>query len=93
MNVVLDGLMIHPSLRIQFLVIVDRVIELRPDRDHETSVEGMNRVEHGLWVGEACCLESMVAPVFQFPVVPVLYDVVNRDMTFAEFGERLLYLL
>ena len=44
----------------------------------------MHAVEHCLWVGVTDGLELMASPCIFGPVVPVLHDVVYRDMTAAE---------
>ena len=86
-DIVLHGLMVHPAILVEFLVVVNCIVELRPYGDHETSVHGMHTVEHRLRIGIAAGLEDMTAPGVEFPVVPVLYDVIHRDMTLAELSQ------
>ena len=58
--------------------------------DHEATVHLMHRVEHGLRIKIARSLELMRAPLILGPVVPVLYDIVDRYMTLAELRQRTL---
>ena len=62
MNVVGDGLMIHPALGIELLVVGYGVVELRPYADHEATAHLVNVVEHLLRIGIARSLEGVVAP-------------------------------
>ena len=80
--------MVHPALCVQFLVVVNGVVELRPHADHEAAAHLMNIVEHSLRIGEARSLKRMVAPRVQFPVVPVLHDVVDGNLALAELSQR-----
>ena len=50
-------------------------------------------VEHGLWVGKARGLKLMTSPVGQWPIVPVLNDIVDRYVPFPEFRQRALDIL
>ena len=52
----------------------------------------MDAVDHGLWVGVAGGIKLMTAPLVFLPVEPVLYDIVNWDMSAAELCQRLFYL-
>ena len=61
--------------------------------DHEATVHLMHRVEHGLRIKIARSLELMRAPLILGPVVPVLYDIVDRDMTLTELSEGALHLV
>ena len=93
MDVVNDGSLVNPAFGIKLLVIVDGLIELGPNANHESATHGVYRVEHGLRVGEARGLKGVVAPVLQFPVIPVLHNVVDGDAAVAELGKRLLDVL
>ena len=53
MDVVLDGLMVHPALGIELLVIGGIAVELRPYGNHEAATHLVDIVEHGLRIGEA----------------------------------------
>ena len=88
MDVVGDGLMVHPALRVELLVVVDGIVELRPHADHEAAAHLMDIIEHALRIGEARSLKRMVAPRVQLPVVPVLHDVVDGNLALAELSER-----
>ena len=55
-------------------------------------MHGMYTVEHSLWIGIARSLKLMAAPLVLRPVVPVLYDIINRNMTLAELSQCFLYL-
>ena len=61
-DIILDSLVIHPALGIQFLVILHGIIELRPNRNHESSMQGMHTVEHRLRVRIACRLKLVASP-------------------------------
>ena len=84
MDIVINRLTIHPALGIKLLIVVNSVIELRPYGDHETAVHGMNTVEHGLRIRITRSLELMGTPRVERPVVPVLNNVVDGDMTLTE---------
>ena len=90
MDIIGGALDIHPALGIKFLVVVGIAIELRPYRDHETSMHGVNRIEHSLWIRIARGLELMRTPLILGPVVPVLYNIVDRNMALAELSKGLL---
>ena len=89
-NVVGDGLMVDPALGIEFLIVGHGVVELRPYADHEAAAHLVHIVEHLLRIGIARGLEGVVAPRVELPVVPVLHDVVDRNLTLAELSQRLL---
>lgn len=59
---VVNSLMVHPSVGIEFLVVLCRAIELRPYRNHEASVHVMDTVEHCLWVRITALLKLMASP-------------------------------
>src|SRR5574344_794543 len=90
---VMDGifhcLLIHPAMCIEFLIIIGVAIEFGPYTDHEASVHLMYTVQHSLRVGIAGLVKLMTAPLVIFPVVPVLYDIINRNMALAEFAQCL----
>ena len=52
----------------------------------------MHTVEHRLRVRIARCLKLMTAPLILGPVVPVLHNIVNGDMTLAELSQGTLNL-
>ena len=85
--------MIHPSIFIQFFIICYSVIEFRPYGDHESSIHGMHAVQHSLRIRITRSLKSMISPAVQFPIVPVLHDIIYRNMAVTESLERRLYLL
>ena len=87
MDIVDDGLMIHPSFLVELLVVVGIAIELRPDGNHETTTHLVHTVEHGLRIGEARLLKLVRAPLVFRPVVPVLNDIVTRNLALAELSE------
>ena len=53
MDIVLDGLMVHPAVLVQLLVVIGITIELWPYGNHEATTHLMNAVEHGLRIGES----------------------------------------
>ena len=85
----MDGLGVHPSLAVQFLVMVGVAIELGPYTDHKASVHLVYLFQHSLRVGVARCFKLMAAPLVFFPVVPVLDDVVNGDVAFPELRQSI----
>ena len=87
------GLMIHPSVGIEFLVVFHRTVEFGPYGNHEAPVHGMDTVEHGLRIGVARGLKRVVAPRIELPVIPVLHDVVHRNATLTEFAQGRFYFL
>ena len=91
-DVIGNRLMVNPALGVEFLIVSNGVIELRPNAYHEAAVHLMNVVEHLLRVRIARSLEGVVAPGVEFPVVPVLHDIVNRNMALAELSQSLLNL-
>ena len=50
-------------------------------------------IEHLLGIGIARCLELVTSPLILGPVVPVLYDIIDRDMTLTELSEGTLNLI
>ena len=91
--IILDGLMIHPALGIQFLIILYGIIELRPDRNHEASIHRMHAIEHSLRIRVTALLKFMATPRIEWPVVPVLYDIIYRNMQVAELLQIALDIL
>ena len=61
-DIILDSLVIHPALGIQFFVILYGIIELRPNRNHESSMQGVYAVEHRLRVRIASRLKLVASP-------------------------------
>ena len=92
-NIILDGLMIHPALGIQFLIILYGIIELRPDRNHEATIHRMHAIEHSLRIRVTALLKFMATPRIEWPVVPVLYDIIYRNMQVAELLQIALDIL
>ena len=92
MDIISRRLDIHPTLSVEFLIVVGIAIEFRPYADHEPSMHGVNGVEHSLRIGETGGLELMAAPLILGPVIPVLYDIVDGDMALTELTQCLLYL-
>ena len=86
--VVLHSLLIHPTLAVQLLVVVGAAVELRPHADHVPAMQLMHLVQHALRVRETRCLKIVAAPFVLLPVVPVLHDVVDGDVAFAELFQR-----
>ena len=90
MDIISRRLDIHPTLSVEFLVVVGIAIELRPYADHEPSMHGVNGVEHRLRIGETGSFELMAAPLILGPVIPILYDIIDGDMTLTELTQCLL---
>ena len=92
-DAVFDSLLIHPAFFVKFLEVFGRSIELGPYGNHQTSVHGVDGVDHSFRVGETFGVELMASPRILLPVQPVDYDIVDRNLTFTEFfqgGENLL---
>ena len=87
MNVVLDSLVVHPAVLVEFLVVIGVAVKLRPDGNHKATTLLVHAVEHGLRIGEARRLKLVRAPLVLHPVVPVLHDVVDRNLALAELSE------
>ena len=83
-NIIFHCLRVHPSFRIKLLVVIRIHVELRPYGDHETTVHLMNVIKHCLGSREARSLELMTTPLVFWPIVPVLHDIINRNLTVAE---------
>ena len=92
-DVIRRALDIHPTLGIELLVVVGIAIELRPNADHKASMHLVYIVQHLLGIGIARNLELVRAPLILGPVVPILYDIVDRNMTLAELSECTLDLI
>ena len=93
MDVVDNSLMVHPSLGVKFLVVGGIAIEFRPYADHKAATLGMNTIKHCLRIRIARRLKLMRAPLVLHPVVPVLHDIVARNLALAELIERADYLI
>ena len=87
LDAVFDGLLIHPSLFIEFLVVFGSLIELRPHRHHDASVHVVDFVHHALRIRETFRVEFMATPSILRPVEPVEHDVVDRNLTGTELTE------
>ena len=87
MDIVNNGLMVHPALAVDFLVVVSIAIELRPYRNHETATHLVNTVEHSLRIGIAGRLKLMGAPLVLSPVIPVLHNIIAGNLTLAELRQ------
>ena len=81
---------VHPALGIELLVIIGVAIELRPYADHESSMHLVNIVQHLLGIRIARSLKLMASPLVLGPVVPVLHDIIDRNMALAELSEGAL---
>ena len=78
------GLLIHPTFFIKLLVMFGRGVELRPNRNHHTSVKGMDIINHLFGIGEAGQVKIVATPSIFRPVTPVLYDVIDGEVTMTE---------
>ena len=91
-NIVLYGLLIHPSVFVKLLVVVGRGVVFGPVGDEYACVVVVDIVYHALGVGEALRVELEAAPLVFFPVEPVLYHHVDRYLTLAELSEHTFHL-
>ena len=82
---VLFGIPIHIAGRLEFLVMHGIGIELGPDGNHEAAVESVHIVQHLLRIGITGRIESMAPPLVFFPILPVLDDIVHRNVPSAQF--------
>ena len=73
---------------LKLLIMISVDVEFRPDADHETTVHGMHVIEHLLWIRVAVRVKLMAPPLVILPVLPVLDDVVHRDIPAPQFGKR-----
>ena len=76
--------------RKQISVLVHLLVNLRrrpqpgPDRNHQVEVLLVQLVDHFLGAGILCFIEDHPTPVIVIaPVIPVLHDVINRNMALA----------
>ena len=70
---------------LQRLIMFRVGVELGPDGNHETAMEGVDAVQHAFRVRIALRIEGVTPPLVVFPILPVLHDVVHRDVAAAEF--------
>ena len=91
-DAVLVCLVVHPAIIVELLVVLCIDIELRPNGNHHTAAEVMDRVHHSLWVREAGRIELMASPCILFPMAPVHHDVIDRDIPLSEALESLDHL-
>ena len=75
------------SCRLQFLVVFCVGVELRPYAYHEAAMQVVNIVKHLLGIRITLLIELMASPLVRFPILPVLDDIVNRDMPAPHFGQ------
>ena len=87
------GMRVSITGLLEFLVMVRVGIEFRPDADHEATVHRVYVIEHLLGVGITCLVEFVASPLVVFPVLPVLDDVVDRDVATAQLSQRFHQLL
>ena len=91
-HAVLIGLVIHPALVIELLIVLCLHIELRPYRYHHTAAEVVDRVYHGLRVRESCRIELMASPCILLPMTPVHHYIIYRYVSLSETLESLDHL-
>ena len=63
-------------------------VELGPDADHEAAVHRVDVVQHLFRIRIAGRVELVAPPLVRQPVLPVLDDVVDRNLPLAELRER-----
>ena len=61
-DAVFHGLLVHPAVFVKFLIMFGRDIEFRPYGNHDTSVHGVDAVDHAFGIREAVAVELMAAP-------------------------------
>ncbi len=72
---------------LEFLVMVSVGVELRPYAYHESSIHRVDVIQHLLRIRITCCVEFMASPLVRQPVLPVLDDIVDRDLPSSHFGK------
>ena len=68
LQAILYRLLVHPAILVKLLEMFGRGIELRPYRNHHPSVHRVDRVYHGLRVGETCLVELVASPSVFGPI-------------------------
>ena len=83
-DAILDSLLVHPTVLVELLVMLGRSIELRPNRNHEPAIHGMDRIYHSFRVRETGLVEVVASPCIFGPIAPVLYDIIYRNLPVTE---------
>ena len=83
-NAVFDGLLVHPPFSIKLFEVIGIVVELRPNGNHDTGIQSVNRIHHSFRVRETGFVKLMTSPFGFRPVVPVENDIVNRNLTLTK---------
>ena len=84
---ILFGVQVDIARILQFLVMIRIRIEFRPDTDHEPPVHRMHVIHHLLRIRIAGRLEFVAAPLVILPILPVLDDIVHRNVPLPEFRQ------
>ena len=90
-DTVFNGLLIHPPLFIKLFIMFRSPIELRPNGNHHLSIHGMNGIYHPFRIRETSFVKLMATPGIFRPVAPVEHNIINRNLTFAEFPQNIQY--
>ena len=84
---VLFGMQVHITGILKFLVMLRIGVEFGPHGNHEAAVQGVDVVQHLFRVRETGGFKGVTPPLVVFPVLPVLDNVVHRDMSLAQLLE------
>ena len=57
------------------------------------SIHRVNGINHLLWLRIADWIKFMATPCIFFPVIPILYDIINRNLPLAELLQRISHLI
>ena len=87
LQAVVLGMGIGIARLLELLVMVCIGVELGPDGNHESAAQGVHAVQHGFGVGIALRVKLMATPLIVLPVLPVLDDIVHRNVAAAHFGQ------
>ena len=78
---------VHITGVLELLIMLRIGVELGPHGNHEAAMQGMDIVQHLFRSRKTARVKGMAPPLVVFPVLPVLDDVVHRDMPGTQFLE------
>ena len=87
LQAILFRMQVHITGILEFFVMLRIGVELGPHGNHEAAMQGMDIVQHLFRSRKTARVKGMAPPLVVFPVLPVLDDVVHRDMPGTQFLE------
>ena len=84
---------VHVAGVLEFLVMVCVCVELGPHGNHEAAVQGMDVVQHLLRSRVAGGVKGVTPPLVVFPVLPVLDNIVHRNVPLTQLPQRFYQVL